>query len=250
MIAKLVKYEIRATSSWMRVTYGLFAAIGIVIPLIIKVLQLNKIFSFWSSILPKIVLIMVIAVFYFIIDRYISSFYGYETPLMFGIPVKGRYLLLAKLINAFLWLTIGFLLIVMSSYMISFLSKSIVEIVTDMIGIINRFGMITLRTILNFLLFAVAAILLIMQIYFSITVSRMRIWQKSGVLIGILTFAAIVFLEVRLFIYANKGTNILLWLIENWTWSTHLVPILSAVALSAGMFIATAALIEKKTNLK
>jgi len=250
MIVKLVKYEIRASALWMLGTYGIFAIIGIVIPPILKVFQLNKAFSYWSSFIPKIIIIMVISVFYFIIDRYISSLYGYETPLMFGIPVKGRYLLLSKVINAFIWITAGFLLVITSGYIMLFLSQPFEQTVTDMVRLFNNFGIILLKMVSGFLLYAVVSILLIMQFYFSITVSKIKIWGKFSAIIGILTFLFILFLEVLFSICVNIWGNTLLWLTDSLNWGRILVPILAAVALTAGMFIATTVLIEKRTSFK
>lgn len=259
MLLKLLKYDIKSTAVKMLTAFAVFTFICIVIPPIIKLFQRDAALTYLVFTVPVGAIALSIVVFIFIFQRYNSGLYGNEGSLMFTLPVKGRYLLISKFLTAFIWTILGCVLGFAAVLIVVYVTMSFDEIAEgiSLLKFINVWNVSTLLLIIALLI--VTTLQFIIQVYFSITIAKLPIWRKFGVLVGILTYLAVDYLDsiiemlfspVDFNKYEVSGLAALRVVAGEFTWGTQLMPILVSLVLTVGMFIATTVLIEKKTSLK
>lgn len=258
MLLKLLKYDIKSTAVKMLTTFAVFAIVCIIIPPIIKLFQKDAALVYMVFTVPVGVIAMCIVVFIFIFQRYNSGLYGNEGSLMFTLPVKGRYLLLSKIITAFLWAIAGTILSVAAIFTIVYVNMSFDKFIAGATKLTEMRVLNSSLILLAIVSLLIALIEFIIQVYFSITVSKLPIWRKFGVAVGILTYLAMDYIDSLPMIWFSpsndikyKGVNLLLIqaITEEYIWYV-LIHCLFSVVLTIAMFIATAVLMEKKTSLR
>ena len=259
MLLKLLKYDIKSTAAKMLTAFAVFAFICIVIPPIIKLFQEDAAMTYLIFTVPVGAIALSIVTFIFIFQRYNSGLYGNEGSLMFTLPVKGRYLLISKFITAFMWTILGCVLGFASICTIVYVSLSFDEIRKgiNFLDLLDVWNISTLLLIITLII--VTTVQFIIQVYFLITISKLPIWRKFGVLVGILTYLAVDYIDsilemclspVHVGKFKVEGLAALRAVTGKFIWRVQLIPILISLVLSVGMFIATTVLIEKKTSLK
>ena len=187
MLLKLIKYDFKSTYIKMLVTFAVFTLLCIIVPPIIVPFQRIPAFIYLALVIPIAIMALFILTLVFIFQRYNSNLYSNEGYLMFTLPTNGNKLLASKLIVAFVWITSGVLLMCGSfgimAYVISFqpeVAKAMPEILSKI-----RFGFSTV--VMMIVEYLISTILCVLQIYFAISVSKLPLWHKCGVLMGFVT---------------------------------------------------------------
>lgn len=261
MLLKLLKYDIKSIALKMLTVFGVFAFVCILMPPFIGLIQKNFAIDFMALTIPIGAMALCILVIVFIFQRYRNNLYGSEGYLMFTLPIKGRYLLVSKLITAFLWITVGFILGCASIISVVFALTPVKEIVSAFNEIMS-YSVINFSTIsLAIVMYVISMVQFILQVFFAITVSKLPIWRKFGVIVGVLTFLAINYLGAIPQAFVSPSNNyevrdgfaikmVVNAISRNFTWSGQAITIIIGLVLTIGLFIATTALIEKSTSLK
>lgn len=257
MLRKLLKYEFKATGLRFLSSFAVYiVVVGALL------LFSNIAGSSWQALALFLISLCIfglfIVLFLTLFQRYNANLYGSEGYLMFTLPVKGRMLLLSKLISAFVWVILY-----------GIVSALTVSIVTTRYGVavsmIKLFNMVwaNRREIPQiFLTSAVTICFISMAIYFAITVSKLPVWRGAGTLMGIITFFAVnVLLSVPSIIRRQvswtvtiitnghsqivERTNALGQTLGSLWFNTGYI-----LVLSVALFFATAYLMERHTSLK
>jgi hypothetical protein len=127
----------------------------------------------------------------------------------------------------------------------------------NFLDLLDVWNISTLLLIITLII--VTTVQFIIQVYFSITISKLPIWRKFGVLVGILTYLAVDYIDsilemclspVHVGKFKVEGLAALRAVTGEFIWRVQLIPILISLVLSVGMFIATTVLIEKRTSFK
>lgn len=179
MLLKLLKYEVK--SSYARFV-AVYAAYSVFFAITMIFLNRN------SLVLGLLFVVGVVGLplitFLTIFQRYNANLYGNEGYLMFTLPVSGKKLLFSKILSALIW---SLLVTVMSAvYILIFLH--VAGLWGDAVWELEKAKMPSEFWISLTLSAVVGFFLSLMEIYFSISVAKLPVWRKFGVVMGIVTY--------------------------------------------------------------
>lgn len=179
MLTKLLKYEFKSTYLRALSAFGVYAVLVAVmliffrnrVPLVVFFITVG-IIALWVMTLINL------------FQRYNGNLYGSEGYLMFTLPVNAKKLLLSKCISALVWIILlgivtGVTLLIMAACYNS------ISQVQSLISAIRNDG----AEVAPYLVAAgVQVIFTLFAVYLSITVSKLPLWRKFGVVMGFVTF--------------------------------------------------------------
>ncbi len=198
MLGKLIKHEIRHSARYhLTIILATLAVTGIVG---LSLLTDSAILSALTCIALFVTgIATVIVTLVSVIKNFYDTIYGRQGYLTLTLPVKGNTILLSKVLVSFLWIIVGFLMMLVPYLLIFFYAKIKTSALTDMFGDMLK-GILSMlpenEVLILFLI--VMAILIIAQIltyvgyvYFSVTVANTRLFHNHPKLFGGLTFFGI-----------------------------------------------------------
>lgn len=264
MLLKLLKYDMKSTSLKMFMVFAVYAVVCILVPHVIAFFKLNAALIYIVLTAPIGAIALCVLVFVFAFQRYAGNLYGSEGYLMFTLPVKGRMIIVSKIIMAFVWFTVASILSIASFAtffaVASHFSDSVAVAARSIGQFLLRFQVMSLVITMCIL----STLKFIVQVYFSITVSKLTLWRKLGVLVGILTFIAINYVETIPSFFIKRTSD---WFdfdknvtaeqvtevfskIFSWQNMNLTLPLTIDMVFIIAMFVGTVLLVEKKTSLK
>ena len=247
MLLKLLKYELK--SNYLKFL-GIFLIYTLLIAILLIFFRSHSEMNIAIIIVAIITLCVIACIIIF--QRYNSNLYGNEGYLMFTLPVNGSCLLMSKFIAALIWSTAVTILIV-PTVILLLLCYDNSDSIGRMVNFINADLGYAVIYVLESIL---GGILSVLSIYFSISVSKLALWRKFGVLMGFVTYGVVNFICSIPTILANKSmtvskeTNSLILAISSYSSQTLLVQFIANLAILIALFFATAYLLEKRTSLK
>jgi hypothetical protein len=267
MLPKLIKNDFKSTYTRMLMTFAVFTLLCIIIPLVIIQFQKTAAILYVSLACSLGTMALFILTFVFLFVRYNSNLYSNEGYLMFTLPTKGRNLLLSKLITSFIWITIATVIAFVSIGVMFYAYSTEPEIARVFSKIFGSFQTTSQAVVLYIIEYILGTFLCFMELFFAITVSKLPLWHKCGVLMGFVTFFVInIMMSIPNWFYQSasnqlnelisetvKATgNITIFssLSSVYTWSNEWLSVLTSVIFCVLLFVGTTLLIEKKTSLK
>lgn len=265
MLSKLIKYEWKAMCWHYAVPFIVYVVAA----------AFSLVFAHWHPIISGFIIfggLFALAVLMFLafFRRYNSNLYSNEGYLMFTLPVRSEELLFSKVLVSFIWFTLYAVLL----FAVVILSILALSSNPDINNVFPTFGQLwealqqhLSDILLLFLYYIVLTMSSILDIYFSITVSKLAIWRRFGVFMGFVAYAAINIvrgipiwiLEFGLHMKLDVSQNILkvreagpahatvaLGSVGGWFW----VMLLYSIAFAAGAFFLTAWIMRRHTSLK
>ena len=188
MLKKLLKYEFKDTATVVPFLYIitlLFAVIAFIA---------EKSGIEWFKITSSVILIIigisvVIVTFAVVIMRFYKNLYSNEGYLMFTLPVKPQLLLTSKVIVAFFWIVLSFIVSIVALcialYVLGIGSTELSEIMSE----IKKYGLEKLvYGIIPLML--ISLLYLLGQIFFAITVANRPTFQNFGIAASFIVFVA------------------------------------------------------------
>jgi len=251
MLLKLLKYELKSTGSRFLVAFAVYIGVFAVL---FTFFRDNVILTtvFTVSGLIALVVITMLTMF----QRYNANLYGNEGYLMFTLPVKGRELLLSKLISTLIWMIALSIVGIASVVCFAFAYGHIESFNLDVFAqaLLNNWPYFLLLAFEYFL----STLLTIISIYTSISVSKLPVWRKFGVPMGFVTYIAICFLQgIPIFIMGyfkplSSTLHIEGFGIIRGTYSSVVIWTQTGfiIIFCVGLFFGISYLLDKKTSLK
>jgi hypothetical protein len=250
MLTKLLKYEFKST--YMKFLSA-FAVYVIMAGVLLVFFSDNTALTIGLISVGNVALWVMMIVN--IVQRYNANLYGNEGYLMFSLPVSGRKLLLSKIISALVWI-VGLGIISSTSVLVVAYCYGDIPSINNVIwAMISRLGEMAPQ------LSEVAAVILltVLSIFLAITVSKLPLWRKFGVLMGFVTYFVVdtirsipsFFLKATDSGYSISRSALFLLTpaVQNgvaYIWLQLCYDIL----LCVGIFFAITWLMDKKTSLK
>ena len=248
MLIKLLKYEFKST--YLKFLSGF--AVYVIMAAILLIFFRDNIALTISLVTIGLIALWVMMLIN-IFQRYNGNLYGGEGYLMFSLPVSSRKLLLSKIISTCVW--------IIGLGVLSVAAVFIVACVYGNIPSMNKFFTEVFSHILQVIPYLVQMgspiIFSIISIYLAITVSKLPLWRKFGVLMGIITyFVANTIRSLPSTFMGETGTsfstnnNVLIFSpITNTDVTKIWIQSGFDVLLCVGIFFLISFLMEKKTNL-
>ncbi len=270
MLGKLIKNEFKANIHTIGMIY-VVAASAVAIMLLAYLADVT-----WISILSTLVLIAtgiiaVIMTFVSVVSNFQKTLYGNQGYLSFTLPVTSGQLLAAKTITSFCWLLLSYVvaigifvgIYVYATAMIGEDVKMALQMMAMMFeGLPDGATVKSVVAIFALIIF-VRIVVLIAQLYFSITLANTRILQKLGGFATVTIFFAVFIVMQIIGVILAQYVPLSIVLTENGlfysTVSTMANPVglsfgiagtLFNVVAAAGLFVATAKLMNTKVNIK
>jgi hypothetical protein len=251
MLLKLLKYELKSTGSRFLVAFAVYIGAFAVLFAFFRD-NVILVTMFTASGLIALVAITMLTMF----QRYNTNLYGNEGYLMFTLPVKGRELLLSKLISTLIWMIALSIVGIASMVCFAFAYGHIESFNLDVFAqaLLNNWPYFLLLAFEYFL----STLLTIISIYTSISVSKLPIWRKFGVLMGLVTYFVISFLQgVPIFIMGYfKLINVtmhiegLSFIKDTYVSSVIWIQTGFIIIFCVGLFFGISYLFEKRISLK
>jgi len=268
MLAKLMKYEIKATSRWFLPLYGtilIFALINkftFINPLVNNPAAFNN-KSFASvikgimSVLPMFIFVMLfvgifVTTLIVVIQRFYKNLLGDEGYLMFTLPVKAWQHILSKLLVSMLWYLFSSI-VALCSILILIPGETLKQI-TYALGILIEF--LGLPSVIILVLCVVTTLIMgILEIYSAISLGHLfnkhKLLLSFAMYLGIsminqFVYSLVIFLVLGIaYIPFNAIGDITI----SFRYVLNILTILSVI-FSVGHFCLTSYLIKRKLNLE
>jgi hypothetical protein len=254
MLLKLLKYEFKSTYLKFLSAFAVYIVMSAVLLTFLKDHVWLTLFLISAGIIGLFVI-----TFLELFQRYNANLYGSEGYLMFTLPVSSKKLLASKLISAFVWIAALEIVAVAAVFAMACAYGDIKSISKVFEAIWKVRGELPpyIASIV------VAVIATAVAICFSITVSKLPLWRKAGVVMGFVTYFAVnVIQSIPAYLFGqitakttltSGGRSQVLFDLaptgQN-TMSFVWVEIGYTLLLCVGIFFATAALMDKKTSLR
>lgn len=274
MLGKLIKHDFIGSAHSMLVVYLIafisFAVTALSYLFNIKFLKFIGSFSFVIMVLGLVLITTIIMMNYF--NKSLYSDQGY---LSYTLPVKSNDILLSKAIVSFSWLAISYLILVGTVVGIIWYAKAKLgeslgadfDELLDMISAMTSSGGVPTasaiaKVIAAALVYGFITILVIVaEVFFSMTLSNVKPFNKLGFFGGILIFVAVyiviqivsslvmVYFPLSLFI-SGDGLKLAFKSMNEVSNTFGLGGLILQIILSIGMFFATNNMMSKKINLR
>lgn len=270
MLGKLIKNEFKANLHTIGMIY-VVAAAAILIMMAAFVVKIT-----WLSALATIVLIAtgilaIVMTFVSVVSNFKKTLFGGQGYLSFTLPVTSGQLLAAKTITSFCWMLLSYAVAagiffgvyLYATAMIGEDVKMALQMITMLFEGIPDPDTIKLVILIAALILFIRIIVLIAQLYFAITLSNTRIMQKLGGFSAVVVFFAVfIVMQIISVVLAQYVPFSIVLTAEGLfysTTSTMADPIglsfgiagtIFNVVCAAGLFVATAKLMNSKVNIK
>ncbi|HEY5562136.1 MAG TPA: hypothetical protein VIK72_10345 [Clostridiaceae bacterium] len=179
MLIKLIKYEIKACYTKFVAIFSLYIILAAVAILFLR----DKDFIIQPFFAIAIIALAVITAMT-LFQRFNSNLFNTEGYLMFTLPCEGNILLLSKLLTGIIWIG-ALLIIVVPSALLAYTMTGNNNLMGLVDKVFNHNGLLLGLVII---VYFIELILSILVIFLSISVSKLSIWRKFGVLAGFATY--------------------------------------------------------------
>lgn len=260
MLTKLVKWELRATWKRFAAVYAVFALLCIALPAVLS--AANRAAGAVCALLTLLFgySALVIVVFIFVLLRYNAGLYGDEGCLTHTLPAKSGVLLLSRVLAAFVWNLLAYLLALAALAAAFGILSADPDFrpMTDAMAGLYRFGPANYAGIAAMLL--VGALFGSVPLFFSSAVAHLSLWGRGGTAMGFVTFIAVYLVEtVPYFLYtASMGYFPAIGsraesrpdVAALYTWQGAWPSLLICTVSSLLLLWATAALLKRRLSLR
>lgn len=200
MLLKLIKYDFKATYVKFLTTFGIFAFITIILPLILNLISKDAaiILSTFSVALFLGTLSIVLLIF--IIQFYHKNLYGNEGYLMSTLPTNGYFLLLSKTIVAVVWTVIASIFQALCLFIFATLSLNSIPDGYDLFSqFCSMLNFDIVRTVASFILLAfITTVSAQIILFFCISLANLPVLGKCGNFLGFVAFFVISLIKSNL----------------------------------------------------
>jgi len=244
MLIKLIKYEIKSTYAKFVTVFTLYIILAAIVIIFLRD-RAYIIQPFFTIALITLSVITILTIF----QRFNSNLFSSEGYLMFTLPCEGKTLLLSKLLTAVMWIGVLGIIVVPSTLLAYTLSGG-----KDLIALVDKalnYNHLLLALII--IVYSIDMVLSLLVIYLSISVSKLTIWRKFGVLAGFGTYFIIDILNgVLSFLFTGKFKTLGSTSIgtEFFTVKSMLIQGVYVSALCILIFYAIAYLMDRMISLK
>ena len=247
MLLKLLKYEIKSSYGRFVVAFLLYILIASVLMIFFRNHErLN------TSVLTSGIIALCVITFLTIFKRYNTNLYHSEGYLMLTLPVNGKILMTSKLISAFIWM-FALALVIVPSIVVLIYCYSEKSLINDTYKFIEINKTYTIVFGIEYLLSLVNAVFII---YFSISISKLQVWRRFGVLAGISTYFVIELLNsIPVLLFNNaigntKSTTDFRIMVQQYPINSILFQCFFYLFTCVLLFFATSYLLNNRTSLK
>lgn len=201
MFGKLIKHEIRHSGRYNLVIYLVALAITLVmgVSLLTESTALGTLSCFAIYITGFVTVVVTLVS---VIKNFYDTLFSRQGYLSLTLPVKGSELLLSKVLVSFLWIIVGFLIMVLTWVSIFLYVRQQTQDDLDVIKILlfdsGLFDLLPSGAVIAEVVVVFAAIALtkiltyVAYIYFAVTVANTRSFQNHPKFFGGITFFAVV----------------------------------------------------------
>lgn len=208
MLGKLIKHEFIQTSKSLFAVYAAAcAAIGLLlISYLTKITSIGVTASFALIVIGFAAIVVTLIM---VIRNFNDSLYGSQGYLTFTLPVKSGEILFSKFFVSFVWIIVGYILMLLTWVIVFFFarakSEGMLDTITGMIqGLDIASSLPTVKLVIEYASiilagYAVTVISYISFVFFSVTLANTKRFQHKPLLFGLVFFFVI---------YAiNKGAS-------------------------------------------
>ncbi len=185
MLIKLLKYEFKDTARIIPLFY-LVTLIFAGMVLLAKTLDIGWFRMTTSFLLLLLGIAVAVVTLVVIVMRFYKNLYSNEGYLMFTLPVKPHLLLASKGITAFCWMILSYCVSICSLF-ISLYGFGLTNELSAIQGELKKYGLEN-SLYLIIPLVILATVYLLSQIYFSITISNISMFNNLGPASAFLVF--------------------------------------------------------------
>jgi len=247
MLLKLLKYEIKSSYGRFVVAFLLYILIASVLLIFFRNHETLN-----TSVLVFGIIALCVITFLTIFNRYNTNLYHSEGYLMLTLPVDGKMLMTSKLISAFIWM-FALALIIVPSILILIYCYSEQSLINETYKFIEMNKAYTIVFGIEYLLGLINTVFVI---YFSISISKLQIWRKFGVLGGISTYFVIELLSsIPVLLFNNsigntKSTTNFSDMVQQYPINSIVFQCFFMLFTCVLLFLATSYLLNNRTSLK
>lgn len=270
MLGKLIKNEFKANIHTIGMIY-VVAAAAILVMMAAYIVEIT-----WLSAIATIVLggtgvLAVVMTFVSVVQNFKKTLFGGQGYLSFTLPVTSGQLLAAKTITSFCWMLLSYAVAIgiffgiylYATAMIGEDIKFAIQMMMTMFEGLPSGDTIKLAIAFIALIIFIRIVVLIAQLYFAITIANTRIMQKLGGFASVVVFFAVfIVMQVIGVLLAQYVPLSVVLTSEGIFYSTEstmadplglsfgLAGTIFNVVCAAGLFFATAKLMNSKVNIK
>lgn len=274
MLGKLIKHEfIQTSKSLVAVYLAACAAMGVL--LISYVTKITMIGVTASVALVIIGFVAIIITLVMVIKNFNDSLYGSQGYLTFTLPVKSRDILFSKFFVSFVWIIVGYILMLLTWVIVFFFarakSEGMLETITGMIqGLDAASSLPTMSLVIKYAAivlsgYGVTVISYISFVFFSVTLANTKHFQHKTLLFGLIFFFVVYAvnkgvstyltykLPLSVTVYADRISLTAVSMfdgVENALLTTGIGGSIFTALLAALLLIVTGRIMEKRVNVK
>lgn len=274
MLGKLIKNDFIGSSRSMSIVY-LVAAISLAVTALSYAFKISFLKIIGSLSLMLVVFGLVFITIFLMMSYFNKTLYTDQGYLTYTLPVKSKDILISKAIVSFVWLALSYIVLVGTVVGIAWYAKAKlgeslggdVDMIFDSFSqLFSSGGLPTVAAIgkicIYGLIFGFVSILIIVsEVFFSMTLSNVKGFNKMGFFGGILIFIVIyilvqiisalvmVYFPLSLFI-SGDGIKLCFKSMYNVSNTFGVGGIIVQALLAVGMFFGTNSLMSKKINLR
>ncbi|MBR4726652.1 MAG: hypothetical protein IK080_02060 [Clostridia bacterium] len=231
----------------------------------------NKLLAIGMAVSTVVSILLIFVTFFFVVYDFYKSLFTQQGYLSFSLPVTSRQLLGSKMIVYGLWMILSYAVFLgVIWYMSNYLQEDIIgeETMNTADVFLTMFNLPTKSQIIIYatyiiLFFFILVLTFISMIYFSISASHMRAFQKANLFWAIVIFVALFIVMtvainllekafvVNLIFYGDKNTPSIVFGYDNYAGTSFsLIPLIFFTVLNIVLFFLTADIMHKRINIK
>ena len=270
MLGKLIKNEFKANIHTIGMIY-VVAAAAILVMMAAYIVEITWLSAIATIVLAGTGVLAVVMTFVSVVQNFKKTLFGGQGYLSFTLPVTSGQLLAAKTITSFCWMLLSYAVAIgiffgiylYATAMIGEDIKLAIQMMMTMFDGLPSDDTIKLAIAFIALIIFIRIVVLIAQLYFAITIANTRIMQKLGgfatVIVFFVVFIVMQVIGVLLAQYVPLSVVLTSEGIFYSTESTMADPLglsfgmagtIFNVVCAAGLFFATAKLMNSKVNIK
>ncbi len=283
---KLVKHDFLASARVISLFYIILAILMVIFSATVLMgksdslsiefaqkLNTARNFSIAISIIVSFLLIFV--TFFFVVYDFFKSLFSQQGYLSFTLPVSSNQLLGSKMLVYGGWMILSYAIFMFTGgFLINYAAENVIG--QDNIGMIEMFmgmfgNMPSLTQIIAYVVYIIMVFFVIFLsfvsiIYFAITLSHIRAFQKASVIMSIIIFGITAAVTMIIAFKASDLVNFVMVFNDDQTLSFGILkegqilannalgwqvtPIFSFIIIDVALFFATSYTMHKKINLK
>lgn len=279
MLGKLIKNDFKASAYTMGFVYiAMAATVGLL--MLAYLLDISWIKTAGTIALAVVGIVANIVTFVFIISNFKKTLYGPQGYLSFTLPVTSNQLLFSKLFTSCTWMLISYGVALgiwvgvfyyvkdaAEEYMDQTFGEELAQMFTELVasftGVPSAVVIKALVVFFAMMLFMLITVFIAL-LYFSITCSNIRLFQKMGGLTTVIVFFVLIIASVNVFTWLTENVALYVAFSEEGTrllFDQYAQPVEGELKIEIagfifcileviGAFFATSYLMEKKVNLK